>query len=282
MTTENLNNKIKEEENETLGLNPEADAENGDTLTPNDPDLNEGLNPEAAEGGEESESPLDMGNENFTTQEEAPSPAEFEGNDDGNNLNPEMEEVQPQEKMFTQSQVNAMMGKARQEGRASAMKDLFSRYGVNGEDELNDIFGRGQAYDDLNDEFGMQTTSLNDLKAENALLKSSVPQERWEDVKLILGGKGMDVNAENIDMMIGTHPEWRGPITANMGMEGSMGNAQMLTPDDAEAFAAQPKGNISNNQTPPPATLRKLGNESSTQLPTESEEEKVARLFGKL
>ena len=64
----------------------------------------------------------------------------------------EGEPVQP-EKMLTQSQVNELVGRARQEGRESAMRELYGRYGVSSDEEMNDVFGRGQTYAALDDEY---------------------------------------------------------------------------------------------------------------------------------
>ena len=187
------------------------------------------------------------------------------------------EEAQPAEKMLTQSQVNELVGKARQEGRDSALRELFARYGVSSNDEMDGIFGKGQAYDVLNDEYIGQGSSYRDVMAENALLKTNIDTGRWEDVKLILGGKGLEVNAENIMAMLETHPEWRAN-TAN-----GTGN-NVISPermDEIVGLQRVGEGNffadrVKENQ---PARLRKLGNEASLEKNT-SDDEIAAQLFG--
>jgi hypothetical protein len=42
-----------------------------------------------------------------------------------------------------------------------------------------------------------------------ALMQSGVDADRYEDVKLILKGKGLDVSLENIASELETHPEWK-------------------------------------------------------------------------
>lgn len=166
---------------------------------------------------------------------------------------------------FTQEQVNSMVGRARIEGRESAMRELLERYGVTSDDELNGIFGKGQTYDDLNDEYLGQTHSLKEALAENALLKSKIKPERWDDVKFILGGKALEITPENIAANLATHPEWVDSVSAP---DNSMED-RVLTPEAAEDRAKQV------------ATLRKLGNEpSGHEQPEETEEEVAKKLYG--
>ena len=58
---------------------------------------------------------------------------------------PQPQQQQPMEKMLTQSQVNELVGRARQEGRESALKELYGRYGVSGDTEKKDAGGGGKA-----------------------------------------------------------------------------------------------------------------------------------------
>lgn len=176
---------------------------------------------------------------------------------------------QPVEQTFTQSRVNELVGRARQEGRESALKELFNRYGVNSDEEMNEVFGRGQAYDGLNDEYSAVQSSYNDLRTENALLRSEVAPERYEDVKLILGGKGMDVTVENIAMMLPSHPEWKG---GTIGVSPANTN----TPD----IAPQPATGLPNG-TPasPTAQIRQLSTDATPE-PVESDEDKAMKLYG--
>ena len=183
----------------------------------------------------------------------------------------EPQQQQPMEKMLTQSQVNELVGRARQEGRESALKELYGRYGVSGDSELNDVFGRGQAYLTLDDDFKAEQSSNKALLAENALLKTKVDESRREDIKAILGSKNMDITPENIEAEIPTHPEWRQTV--------SVQQQQSQVQPQQDSLQPQPQ------QQPQQAVLRKLGSESTAKDggngdDEESEQERAMKLFG--
>lgn len=183
------------------------------------------------------------------------------------------QQQQPMEKMLTQSQVNELVGRARQEGRESALKELYGRYGVSGDSELNDVFGRGQAYLTLDDDFKAEQSSNKALLAENALLKTKVDESRWEDIKAILGSKNMDITPENIEAEIPTHPEWRQTVSVQQQQQQAQAQPQQ------DSLQPQPQ------QQPQQAVLRKLGSESTAKNggngdDEESEKEQAMRLFG--
>ena len=216
-------------------------------------------------------------------QPEAAEPAVSEdGNGDESVPEPEAEQQQPQEeeqqqqpmeKMLTQSQVNELVGRARQEGRESALKELYGRYGVSGDSELNDVFGRGQAYVTLDDDFKAEQSSNKALLAENALLKTKVDESRWEDIKAILGSKNMDITPENIEAEIPTHPEWR-----QIAAAAQQPQAQSQPQPQQDSLQPQP-------QQQQQAVLRKLGSESTAKDggngdDEESEQERAMKLFG--
>jgi hypothetical protein len=228
------------------------DEKEKDTMTVEDSNsVDQGLTDSSLQ--EDTQSPAQQQQEVADT----PSIDEASAAPELSNESSETPEPQPVEQTFTQSRVNELVGRARQEGRESAMKELYNRYGVNTDDELNEVFGRGQAYDGLNDEYSAVQSSYNDLRTENALLKSEVAPERYEDVKLILGGKGMDVTVENIAMMLPSHPEWKGTNTA----------VQTAAPSGpAPAPVAQPQ-------------IRQLSPDASPE-PVESDEDKAMKLYG--
>lgn len=127
------------------------------------------------------------------------------------------------EKTFTQDQINELIGRARKEGRESAMRDLESqlqsarddataklreKYGVNDDSELDALFGKGQQYDSVFEENTTYGKQLKDKDAFIALLQSNIPASRFDDVKAILGAKGLEITSENIQNELATHPEW--------------------------------------------------------------------------
>jgi hypothetical protein len=216
----------------------------------------------SAEGSEILDTPEDPAQQQ---QQEAPVAPEVPSIDEA------PVEPQPVEPTFTQSRVNELVGRARQEGRESAMKELYSRYGVNTDDELNEVFGRGQAYDGLNDEYSAVQSSYNDLRTENALLRSEVAPERYEDVKLILGGKGMDVTVENIAMMLPSHPEWKGTASSPA--------VSVPTPNSTPAQGPQEALSPVGNTASPTAQIRQLSTDASPET-VESDEDKAMKLYG--
>lgn len=218
----------------------------------------------------------ESGVSNETATEDTPQ----EGNVDsgvveGNSeVEPEnsVSEVQPTEKMLTQSQVNELVGKARAEGRESALKELYGRYGVNDDNEMNDMFGKGQGYDILNEEYQNLNGNFKNLSAENALLKSGVVANRWDDVKAILGMKGMDVSVENIQAELATHPEW-----TNAPAQPSTAKPE-LTPDMMQNMA----DNVKPEPDAPkvPSKIEKLGSNAPQQNNEVDENNLIDNLFG--
>lgn len=142
------------------------------------------------------------------------------------------EEPKPSEKMVPQSKVNELVGRARQEGRESAMRELFDKYGVENAEELDEVFARGQQYDILNDTYESERGNFRSVAQENALLRSGADEDRWDDIKLILGGRGLDVTLENIEEYAKTHPEWL-KVKPDVSDDG----LKQITKRDAEAVA---------------------------------------------
>lgn len=234
--------------------------------------------PEAAESSSECEEEEEMEDaavsEDENGDESEPEPEAAEPQQEPQQEQPQpQQQQQPMEKMLTQSQVNELVGRARQEGRESALKELYGRYGVSGDSELNDVFGRGQAYLTLDDDFKAEQSSNKALLAENALLKTKVDESRWEDIKAILGSKNMDITPENIEAEIPTHPEWRQTVSVQQQQ------SQVQPQQDSLQPQQQPQ------QPQQQAVLRKLGSESTAKNgengdDEESEKEQAMRLFG--
>ena len=224
----------------------------GETQTPSEvPELNTEARP-TEEQIEESEQ-----------SEKAPS----EGNGD----------VEEQiEKMLTQSQVNELIGNTRTETRdktrQEVLNEIYGRYGVSGDDELNDIFGKGQAYDVMDDDNKTLTNKLREVLAENALLKSGISESRWADAKAILASKQLEVNQDNILSELQTHPEWK--VIPNMG-EGV--GSKVLTPEGAEQMVQGARTSVPDPT--PPSVIRRLGENGEGVQSSENEDARMKRLF---
>lgn len=231
--------EIKEEE-----MFEQNEQEDGDTLAPN----------EVVE--EQQEQPSEEQQEEVEAVEE----------------NIEEPQVQPQ--MFTQEQLNEIVGRTRMETREKTLRSFLEKYGVDTEDELNNLFGMGQSYNILNDDFNNLNTEMGLVKAENALLKSGISRERWEDAKLILNGKGLEVSEENILSELATHPEWNNASAAMANQEPQ--GLRPLSMDMAETFVNAPKKEV---EPKTPSTIRKFGSGVPT-TDNSNEDSVISKLFG--
>ena len=122
-------------------------------------------------------------------------------------------------KTFTQSQVDDIAGRTRLETREKTFRYIYDRYGVKDEAELDNLVGNAQRYDTLQEQYDMdknnwkqadqaRNAELCEVKEKVALMESGINKDRYEDAKLILKGKGLEVTAENIANELATHPEW--------------------------------------------------------------------------
>lgn len=134
-----------------------------------------------------------------------------------------------EEKIFTQSQVDNLIGKTRVDTREKTFRYIYERYGVENEEQLDDLIGTAQKYGVLEDEFNGAKSSwkaeekarndeLADVKERLALMESGIDNSRYDDAKLIIKGKGLDFTLENILKEVETHPEWKKkePVSENL------------------------------------------------------------------
>lgn len=188
---------VEEEEN----ANIVNDVENGDTEI-TETETEENLEPESEAGQEELSDGLLEADQNAQ-------------------IDPELGISEASaSKMFTQSQVDEIAGRIRKETREKVTKDIYSRYGVNTPEELDELFTDAQRFATSRDDFAEKERAWNEAeKARNeeltsvkervALLESGIDRNRFEDARLILRGKGLEVTAENIAAELATHPEWK-------------------------------------------------------------------------
>ena len=193
-------------------------------------------------------------------------------------------------KTFTQSQVDEIAGKIRKETREKVTRSFLDRYGVNSEEELDDLFGDAQRYTTVQDMYDSEKKTweetnaardaeLMSVKERVALLESGIDKNRYEDAKLILKGKGLEVTVENIQQELATHPEWKTEAPAaeanpSLPFRKTTGT-QPGMPGQA---AVPPQGSTPSNE--PATTVDVLGNTSSDNpQPELSEREKALRMF---
>ncbi len=128
--------------------------------------------------------------------------------------------VQEKPALFTQEQMNEKIGSTRVETRERTFKYVYDRYGVENEEQMDELFGNAQRYETLKEQYDAERAErelaektradeLAGLKEQVALMQSGIDSDRYEDAKLILKGKGLEVSLENIENELATHPEWK-------------------------------------------------------------------------
>ena len=107
-------------------------------------------------------------------------------------------------KTFTQEQVNEMVKKRLERDRQS----FYKRYGVSDRNSLDDLIGKAQSYNVMEERYNKIQEEVNGLREHNAFLKNNVNPERYDDVRAYFKGKELPFNEENLIDAIATHSEW--------------------------------------------------------------------------
>lgn len=190
-----------------------------------------------------------------------------------------------EEKIFTQSQVDNLIGKTRVDTREKTFRYIYERYGVENEEQLDDLIGTAQKYGVLEDEFNGAKSSwkaeekarndeLADVKERLALMESGIDNSRYDDAKLIIKGKGLDFTLENILKEVETHPEWKKkePVSENLSAKtDGVVEGKLEKNDD---LPSEPISTIKE-----PTSPEVLGNENVFKKPSETDEDKAMKLF---
>jgi len=163
-------------------------------------------------------------------------------------------------KTFTQDDVDKLVGDTRVKTREKTFRYIYDRYGVKNEDELDSLVANAQRYDTQKEMYESEKANWETEKSDNdkrlsemseqiALMQSQIDPERYEDAKLILKGKGLEVSLENINSELATHPEWKkeepvapapAPVPEKPQMRiKALGNEQKPAPELSEEEEAQ-------------------------------------------
>jgi len=165
-------------------------------------------------------------------------------------------------KTFTQDDVDKLVGDTRVKTREKTFRYIYDRYGVKNEDELDSLIANAQRYDTQKEMYESEKANWETEKSDNdkrlsemseqiALMQSQIDPERYEDAKLILKGKGLEVSLENIESELATHPEWKkeepvapapapAPVPEKPQMRiKALGNEQKPAPELSEEEEAQ-------------------------------------------
>ena len=186
---------------------------------------------------------------------------------------------------FTQPEVDKMVGDTRVKTREKTFRYIYDRYGVNSEEELDNLVSNAQKFetsrDMWNDEKRAMETErdeskkqIQDMSEQLALMQSEINPERYEDAKLILKGKGMEITLENIQSELETHPEWKKEERKEEPEQGSAIPAPAIDPNleqGQEQAEEKPQPHI-------PVRIKTLGNEAKP-TPQPNEEEEAEKLF---
>lgn len=187
------------------------------------------------------------------------------------------------EKLFTQSQVNDLVGKTRMETREQTYRAIYGRYGVDDEVGMDELIGNAQRYDTIRSEYddakkGWEATSaardaeLMEVKEHVALLESGINRSRFDDAKAIIKAKGLEVTNENIQNELATHPEWKGSTVEKKEEENP--NFKPLPKNTGKPLVDE----IPNTES----TIKVLGNEGNAETGGMSEEEFALKNIFKL
>lgn len=110
----------------------------------------------------------------------------------------------PAPTLLTQEEVNKIVaGRIR-----DVTKKLHEKYGVNTENELNNIINKGKAHDELQGQLQKLNEEINALKTEKLLRLNKVRGDKMSDVMDLLKGRNLPLTEQNIKEVLKQHPEW--------------------------------------------------------------------------
>lgn len=155
--------------------------------------------------------------ENPQDQNVQPVSNEIEGTQNGLPTSEDQIDLDGEEKIsesettpstFTQDQVNELVGKARIEGRDSALKKLREEYGLEDINNLGEMIGKAQQYDFVNGEYENANKELGTYRQKDVLNQADVDPARYDDVLVHFKGKGIELTPETLATELNTHKEW--------------------------------------------------------------------------
>ena len=118
--------------------------------------------------------------------------------------NVESQAVETAEKMFSRSQVEALMKKRVDRSH----QQFFKRYNAKDLEELDSIFEKSKNYDTINEEYGALQVKIADLTQENAFLRNNINPNRYADIKAYFKGSDIPFTEDALVEALNTHPEW--------------------------------------------------------------------------
>lgn len=141
------------------------------------------------------------------------------------------------EKSFNQEQVNDFV--------RERLNKVYKRYGVENKQGLDELVGKAQSYNIMEERYNNAMSELASLKEANAFMKNNINPNKYDDVRAYFKGKGLEFNEENLVNELQSHGEWV---------------------------------NVVENK--PQTTIKVLGTDNSRISPQKDEKEIASRLFG--
>lgn len=108
---------------------------------------------------------------------------------------------------FTQEEVNDIV----RERLSKSKKVLYTKYGVEDADGLDELVGKAQSYEVLTERIEELRKTNASQTEELAFLKNNIEPSRYDDIRAYFKGKGLEFNAETLVQELSTHPEWVRP-----------------------------------------------------------------------
>ena len=142
--------------------------------------------------------------------------------------------------IFTKERVNELMQKRIERSHQA----FFNRYGVKDLNELDDLFGKANSVDTLNQKieeltkgnqdlqtrFDELTNQNRDLSKKYAFSSKNIKPEMYSDIETYFKGKNLDINETTLSEELKTHLDW----CNKAGSVVPLGNESQQVPETTE------------------------------------------------
>jgi len=98
-------------------------------------------------------------------------------------------------KTFTQEEINSLIAERANRAKESAIKEVLKEAGFDSKESLKEYLEKSK-------------NELSNYKFVDACNENKISADRFDDVKALLKGKGLEINSENIKSVAESHPEW--------------------------------------------------------------------------
>jgi hypothetical protein len=127
-------------------------------------------------------------------------------------------------KPLTQEEFDKALKERLAQKEKSDLEKVYARLGIKDDKELDELVKKAQAYDGAKKALDETSGKSQKDSEELAFVKNGIDESRYDDVRLILKGKGKEINSDNIKAELATHKEWL-KVAPN---DGKPNNVQIL------------------------------------------------------